>query len=332
MRGWASIMVIYYHAALFFMAPAIVTLPIFLSGYSGIYFFFLISGYILMRKFESGDYDVKNKFNLLKYYLRRIFRIWPLYFVSLPLFAQAQGGFIPWQDFLFIQNLFPSTFAFAPFWTLVIEELFYLILPIWAIAFHRNWKLSLGGMAALTLGYMLFISIFLNTPNPSTYEFAQFPAYALTYALGTIIALGKRIRVNWVLVTAAWVLLSIWFSFPAAETLWLPVILFSGVYYLILCNMSNSRFFTNKISYFLGGLTYPMYLIGATIELWFANIFGHTNLIWLPLSFIAIIATAYLLHRSFERPLIGVGYVIESLIFGTEHPSIASKRKPKRKK
>lgn len=155
MRGWSSIMVLYFHIAA--QLPIVASRLFLYSGYSGVYFFFLISGYILTRKLDSEDYKSGNKFNALMYYLRRIFRIWPLYFISIPLFALTQGMPIIWQDFLFIQNYNPATFVWNPLWTLVIEELFYLILPLWTFAFKKNWQLSLVGIMLLSFGYTIFI-------------------------------------------------------------------------------------------------------------------------------------------------------------------------------
>ena len=144
-------MVLYYHIIVYLPFTITLLLPLY-SGYSGVYFFFLISGYILMRKFDSGDYDLDKKFNGVKYYLRRIFRIWPLYFIAIPILALTLGMPIIWQDFLFIQNYLPSTFSWTPPWTLVIEELFYLILPIWAIAFVKIGCILLWECLELVLG------------------------------------------------------------------------------------------------------------------------------------------------------------------------------------
>lgn len=310
MRGWASIMVMYYHIVITGI-PFILPIAFLYSGYSGVYFFFLISGYILMRKLDSGDYNVKGKLNIMKYYLRRIFRIWPLYFISIPLFV---GTNIPWQYFFFLQNYFPSTFSIAPIWTLVIEELFYLILPLWAIAFHRRWKTALLSMAGLTILYMALATLYAPQ-HLTVYAYAQFPTFALTYALGTLIARGKTVKMGWPIIAIAWLAVSSTFTSHYAQYEYLPVILFSIVYYLVLSNMENSWFFTNRLSQFLGSLTYPIYLAGLPIQVVLIKTFGPLNLFWVPLVPILTIATAYVLHHSFERPLIGIGRVIETLIW-----------------
>ncbi len=319
MRGWAAIMVMYYHLLPSFAYVSILPLAFLYSGYSGIIFFFVISGYILMRKFDSPDYKVEGKFSPVKYYLRRIFRIWPLYFIAIPIFMVTLGMPFNLLDLVFMQNYFPSTFFHSPFWTLLIEELFYLILPIWAIAFHRNWRLALVCMVGLNLAYMGYLAFVLNMSTPTLYAYNQFPAYATAFALGSIVARGKNLKINWMAVAVIWLIVSTALASTAefvVEYAWFTPMIFSFVYFLVLCNLRSSWFFTNKVSQAIGNLTYPLYLMGLPVEDILFSIFGN-NLIWIPLTIIGVFASAYLLHRFVERPFIGLGRSIEARIFGS---------------
>ncbi len=321
MRAWSSIMVMYFHIV--WLLPFLLPIPILYSGYSGVYFFFMISGYILMRKFQSEDYKVKGKFNLVKYYVRRMFRIWPLYFLAIPVFASLPLIVAPlsWQDFLFIQNYSPSTFTLSPLWTILIEEVFYLILPIWAIAFTGRWLLSLVSMVCFSIIYMLLVAMMAHSSVQSIMADLQFPAFAMTYALGTIVAQGKTLKVAVPTIFLLWLFASVLLVHvtPGQYAALLPQgIVFSIVYFLVLCNMRNSRIFTNRYSLFLGNITYPMYLLGLPVELTLANFFGVSNLIWVPLTVVMIIVCAYILHKVVERPFIGLGRRLEKAILGVD--------------
>lgn len=105
----------------------------------GVDVFFLISGFLityllLKEKKENNDIDLK------KFYIRRILRIWPLYFLLIaitPFLIKWLGE--PEPDYvstvLFYNNFHTIkthlwTFPFAHFWSICIEEHFYLFWPL----------------------------------------------------------------------------------------------------------------------------------------------------------------------------------------------------------
>ncbi|MDE1860453.1 MAG: acyltransferase [Candidatus Micrarchaeota archaeon] len=330
MRGIAALLVVAFHIILYspfsptqvssnYLVQVVSTLAIIIlfAGYSGVYLFFIISGYILVKKYESGDYNVDQRFSRAKYYMRRIFRTWPLYFLVIPVFAFINTGtLIPivWQSFFFVQNFFPSTFVNNPTWTLIVEEVFYLFLPVWIILFRRNWKIALLGTAAFTIGYMAVVRFVLL--QTSAYSFAQFPAFAFTFALGTLIAYNRKVKVNWILILAAWVLASFVFSnlFTEGAFAFVPVIFFSGIYFLVVCNLDSSRLFTNGASVFLGKLAYPIYLFGLPIQFLLMVYLGRPDPLWIPLTIMLTIAIAYVINVLIEKPFISLGRKLESML------------------
>src|SRR4051794_34357276 len=52
------------------------------SGYLAVSFFFVLSGF-LITYLMIEEKELTGSFNILKFYLRRILRIWPLYFTVL---------------------------------------------------------------------------------------------------------------------------------------------------------------------------------------------------------------------------------------------------------
>lgn len=83
MRGIAILMVLAVHSTSFFDIFNIVNLPLHLenilySGKYGVSLFFIISAYTLYRSI-----DIRKENGLKKYYIRRFFRIAPLYYIIL---------------------------------------------------------------------------------------------------------------------------------------------------------------------------------------------------------------------------------------------------------
>lgn len=117
-------------------------------GVIGVSFFFVLSGFLItyLMLIEKKEF---NYFSIKKFYLRRILRIWPLYFLLLILgfFILPKFTFIPyfsenlninfnWNLIMYILML--PNFAFSFFlavpligqlWSIGVEEQFYLIWP-----------------------------------------------------------------------------------------------------------------------------------------------------------------------------------------------------------
>lgn len=123
----------------------------FALGWSGVDLFFVLSGFliggILMDHRDSPSY-------FKTFYLRRIFRILPIYYLWICLFivyilvggpfmrTHMHSGILPainfdiYQHFLFLQNLWDFNYTtiaywwFSPTWSLAVEEQFYLVAPL----------------------------------------------------------------------------------------------------------------------------------------------------------------------------------------------------------
>ena len=166
------------------------------------------------------------------------------------------------------------------------------------------------GMFGVSLGYLLLLILKFHTFT-TVYYYAQFPMFAFCYALGTIAAHGKVLKVDKIVLLITFVCISCLFTYIENT---IGVMVFSFMYFLILCNMKESRFFCNKISRFLGSLTYPIYILGLPVEYVLTAKLGILNLMWVPLTIIITIGGAYILHKTFEKPFIGLGHKIENYI------------------
>jgi peptidoglycan/LPS O-acetylase OafA/YrhL len=105
----------------------------------GVDIFFVISGFLLTYLLIS-EFEKTGKVDVIKFYIRRAFRIWPLYFLLLLLgpiltyfFNEQSPGYL--YHFLFAGNFDimrsgPKSIATDHLWSICIEEHFYLICPL----------------------------------------------------------------------------------------------------------------------------------------------------------------------------------------------------------
>lgn len=170
-------------------------------GGLGVYFFFVLSGflitYLLLKEKETTS-----TIAIKKFYLRRVFRIWPLYFLILVLgfFVLPQIHIIdlPYQKLHFEKNFFGNlvlyllilpNLAFSIFpavphigqsWSIGVEEQFYLFWPIALKKIRSVFKLIL-----ISFGLILFFKIIL------LFMQIQFPTIKWLLYLKTYVAMSK---------------------------------------------------------------------------------------------------------------------------------------------
>ncbi len=139
----------------------------------GVDIFFFISGYLLtyllvMEKEKFGKVDIP------KFYIRRGLRIWPLYFFLVamaPFLVTWLGEKQPvyWPTIALINNFYTIetqqwTYPFAHFWSICIEEHFYIFWPL-IVAFVPFKKLThvIILLIGLSWGYKMYTYIFLDS-------------------------------------------------------------------------------------------------------------------------------------------------------------------------
>lgn len=135
LRAMAILLVFAYHYQVFVSGT-----PTFgwasTVGWTGVDLFFVLSGYLIGNQLFSGVAKGKT-LSLKAFYIRRLLRTLPNYYVVLALYfalPTVMGGRQPpplWRFLTFTQNLWlqPGT-AFSHAWSLCIEEQFYLLLPL----------------------------------------------------------------------------------------------------------------------------------------------------------------------------------------------------------
>ncbi len=179
-------------------------------GTYGVLLFFVISGFlitgILVRikgQIASGALTMGSGLKL--FYVRRLLRIFPIYYLTLfVLFLYNAPGVrqhIGWQA-LYATNLWVAIHhhfepATGPFWSLAVEEQFYLLWPIivflMPMRFLRTLILSLAlfAVAFRVVGVFVFHldSLTTNTLLPGCLD---------SLALGALLALGNARDAAWI--------------------------------------------------------------------------------------------------------------------------------------
>lgn len=169
MRALAAISVLLVHTSIFSGALENATFGQFLAHLDiGVSFFFLLSAFLLYRPFVEARVASKARTKFVDYGRRRFIRIAPAYWAALTVAAIVPGmaGAFSgnwWVYYGLLQN-FPvysptGTCATAPFrcgmpvaWSLTVEVLFYLALPLFVIAMAWLGKRWRGGWLTLELG------------------------------------------------------------------------------------------------------------------------------------------------------------------------------------
>lgn len=131
-RGLSVLAVVVYHGT------AMDSDRVIRNGYMGVLVFFAISGYLITERLLD-EIDENGQLSFRRFYLRRAFRILPpAYLVLLTLGGLSAAGMlrVGWSEVLacvgFARNFGPpsGTWYTAHFWSLAVEEQFYLFWPL----------------------------------------------------------------------------------------------------------------------------------------------------------------------------------------------------------
>ncbi len=164
--GWraiAVVMVIFAHAGGAKLFPGLSTYDPF--SMIGVEIFFGLSGFLICTRLLAEEREM-GRISLSKFYLRRVFRIQPPAWFYLAALAVLAGiGLIAVSlpeflgSFLLVRNYYPLavTWYTDHFWSLAVEEHFYLFLPLFLLLAppqHRLWLLF--GFALAGAGWRSF--------------------------------------------------------------------------------------------------------------------------------------------------------------------------------
>ncbi len=147
---------------------------IFGNGNLGVNFFFVLSGFLITYLLLQ-EKQLNGKINIINFYLRRILRIWPLYFlcvffgfVVFP-YCKAYFGKTPNETATFLHYLtftsnfegihkgVPDSSILGVLWSIAVEEQFYLIWPLLlTIVPHKKYNLLFATILLTTFVFRAF--------------------------------------------------------------------------------------------------------------------------------------------------------------------------------
>lgn len=303
-----------------------------LHGATGVTLFFVLSGFLittLLLREESRN----NGVDLRAFYIRRTFRIYPVFFAVLGIYcililvlgvqAERREAFVenlPYFVLLFPEHsMFFNTNSFSvPFngsWSIGIEEKFYLIWPI--LGFVIMSRLKTARLPFLcALGCIAFALNFANGNWASI-----LPYQHILYGAIAALALHSQRGYNWLSKAGHTSVLAVTFAvallmqFGSSEAL--PGGSLYGPYGLVLTlvlagvvttKASFVRWLSSRPMVYLGAISYVIYLIHNFVinaaESIIPDAWGFPgSLLSTSAAFAGTIFIAHFVHKYFEEPL-----------------------------
>lgn len=301
LRGLAIILILVFH---FFIAGPLQ--PLIYFGQSGVELFFVLSGFLI----TGILLDTKDQPGYLRvFYARRALRILPLYygvllifaiasshFEQIAWFAQSQGWFWSYlQNFFFLKNGFQV--PLGHFWSLAIEEQYYLFWPFAVLLFNRKW-LTWVCIA------LIVTSITLRFINRDPMFAFCFPLARLDgLAIGSLIAVRKTFNKAGSLMLVSLIILALLIVFKIHPLKIFGLALFFGSLLMMVLNSENGRrVFSTPVLRFFGKYSYGMYVFNSIVY-HVSNWMGAIHLSWfakLSVHILGVLITIILSYLSYE--------------------------------
>lgn len=306
-RALAFFAIFFYHTT--FMSTSHFGIK---GGYLGIQAFFVLSGFLLTPILVEMKSNLNNKDFFIHFYGRRVLRIFPLYYSYIAIVASLSFWTIykyghhnnvidrfivqlPWlltytYDFFHVSNYFQHTLLATHFWSLAIEEQFYLVWPL-AIFFIQTNHLKRFLLLVIVVGPLMriLLAIIYNADILHISQTLDLVIYVLpfshfdAFAVGGYFALYGKSRSNylvWAFILFV-LLLGIITSWLSARQVYLGQLGYGPfmkdsykyvwgysvvnlMFAYILVHVKNKSFipalFENPLLVYLGSISYGLYV------------------------------------------------------------------------
>ncbi|CAF0866565.1 unnamed protein product [Brachionus calyciflorus] len=197
-RGLCAITVALHHMMSFFPDIKCENDVFITAGFFiGVFGFFVLSSFLLTYKMLK-DFSKAATYSdfiliILKYSIRRLFRIYFSYVVYVtlisfgPKFAKGVYTYPPWSSLILLK----PTLGPNHLWTIPIEIKFYFLIPFISLFFHfskKYWSISM--LVSIAVLYKLYQGLLLYTPADVNVQISNklYPRFPIFYA-GSIVAL-----------------------------------------------------------------------------------------------------------------------------------------------
>ena len=301
-------------------------------GAYGVDIFFGISGFLICSRLLQEE-DRNGSINLKNFYIRRVFRILPPYYlyllvvVCLSLFQVLEVGF--WETIscvFFFRNYLPKELVMGHYtghlWSLSVEEHFYLILPFILVFMNRMKSMMFVVGFALLVGAWRVIEFRLGLvgqviPGVGFFDRSDIAFDGLLW--GAVLAHVVRIEkarqliekwlnpVGWTTITLLCIF-AVVLSVPLAhfwKSLLIPLIIYGTIAH---SEGPVGKFLESKPMLWIGRRSYGIY-VWQSLFLVAADVvdppFGYFQL--LPLNLIPIFVIVAFSYDYIEKPLMRMG-------------------------
>ncbi len=246
------------------------------SGF-GVHVFFVLSGYLITRLLQE-EHARSGRIDLLAFYRRRCFRIFPAAFtymlVIALLYPVARPALVYAATYTVSYHLLSTPSVFLHLWSLSVEEQFYLLWPLALLLgfARRAWVAWLAMF--LAAGFRLALA--LSPHYSAAYVHNTFPSTMDSIAAGCLLAIYERqIRKHWgwmahgglviAVPVTAWTLDVVLYGEPSSpavqsmSALWGIVPLLIALWVFIVIERRD-WIFNNPVASTIGVLSYSLYL------------------------------------------------------------------------
>ncbi len=336
LRAVAALLVIVHHSASSSVREAlalhghpVLGLLFAATTQSGVELFFVLSGVVLLRPYVRGE----RALDVRSYFRRRVERIAPPY-LGAWVFAGAAAAIWTATPSWFSAHLHPFTLrtwlaqAFIvrfqdvlfndAWWSLAVEVLFYVFVPLVVVLWASRRLVSRAGYAALALAVAAstLVAAAVRVDHPPLAMLYSLGVYASCFCGGVLIArfdLSPRAAAGLCAAGAVWIL-------TAAQLPWLNIhvgygLLYTGVVQRLIASARPGAI-ASPFAVWLGERSYSLFLVHVTVFQLVDHAAAHliarrsamwllvTRVVELPAALLAAMLLFWLVERRFARGLV----------------------------
>ncbi|MGL4598642.1 MAG: acyltransferase family protein [Bacteroidia bacterium] len=342
LRGFAILGVLLAHANQYGTSLGSATLDgIALQGSRGVQLFYLASAFTLFLSFQKRQ--TLEAAPVQNFFIRRFFRIAPMYYIGIVYYLIQDGfGARFWlgdQPTITPANIVSNitfTHGFYPYWitslvpggwSIAIEMMFYLMLPI-LVKYIKNLNQAMlffiGSLFFRLLLHVFFMrfSAISDTRLWEDYLFLYLPSQLPVFALGTVLyflvfdAQKESIFSSKIGLSLCVILISNQL-FPGKYALLPNHLIYAIAFLFFAFALSQKQYpiFVNKLTCFMGKISFSIYLVHIAVLHWLAHFqlvdFAANPILNFGIRFVLLLAItvliAFVTYRFIELPFQALG-------------------------
>lgn len=243
------------------------------NGARGVQLFFIVSALTIFKSFKSRYENESNP--IFKFYLRRLFRIAPMYYTAILYFSCLNNNFIESIEGIILNIFFLHGYSFKWFnnivpggWTIGVEMIFYLFMPLLFLIIknidHAFKLFNFGLLFNAILKYI--ISNYIRPElDLNIYLSSYFPSQLPVFSLGIILYFVN----NEGLVSIDKIRRNTWFSFliicilSSNNDLLINKVILYSIFLFLFCLLliRYNSILVNKYICLIGQISYSLYLV-----------------------------------------------------------------------